>query len=89
MTQLRHAKRKTIKPHRCFGCSRLIKAGTTMHYLVSHDSANGFQYGYMCTTCYKYCMGVLDPNDEFSAGDLPEDDTWEEIRAKEEDEQYA
>lgn len=41
---------KTRKPHKCFGCCRIIGAGNRMGYVVVAD-AGAVDSAYFCDTC--------------------------------------
>lgn len=63
---------KTRKPHKCFGCRRIIEAGNRMGYVVVADA--GTVYGdYFCDTCtmIRY-SNYVHPVDTISEGDLEE-----------------
>lgn len=63
---------KTRKPHKCFGCCRVIQPGARMGYVVVADA--GTVYGdYFCDTCTMIRYGnYLHPADTISEGDLEE-----------------
>lgn len=63
---------KTRKPHKCFGCCRVIQPGARMGYVVVADA--GTVYGnYFCDTCTMIRYGMyLHPTDIIGEGDLEE-----------------
>lgn len=92
---LDHGKRKTRKPHRCWGCAELFPKGSTLSFSVSTDMGS-VMTAYWCDECSSanlrelgfdgdYCM-------DFGAiaeakRELLEDKRWLEARKSKTDPQ--
>ena len=71
----------TRKPCRCWGCSRVMSAGTRMRKTATTE--NGcFQHYAWCQTCDDYWSKYLDGDDRFCEGDMRGEDHsgWEAMR---------
>lgn len=73
---------KTRKPHKCFGCCRVIQPGARMNYVVIAD-AGTVDAAYFCDTCtmIRY-SNYLHPVDTIGEGDLEDLALEIEARAK-------
>lgn len=62
---------KTRKPHKCFGCRRIIEAGNRMGYVAVAD-AGTVDSAYFCDTCtmIRYDPEMTGWNDLITEGSL-------------------
>ena len=62
---------KTRKPHKCFGCCRVIQPGARMGYVVVAD-AGTVDAAYFCDTCtmIRYDPEIIRWNDIITEGSL-------------------
>lgn len=75
MELLRSKEVKTLKPHRCFGCSREFPKGTKMKFEVWVDEGSAYN-SYLCKTCQEVESELANEFGgwiEYGEGDLREE----------------
>lgn len=81
MEILHWERRKTRKPHRCWGCGKTYPSGSEMIHAAYTDG--GQAYGcYWCTTCEEYMRRYFEHGDDVGNGDIYANDPegWEALR---------
>ena len=80
---LRWEKRKTRKPHRCFGCGKVYHAGTEMANAAYADGGSVYDC-YWCKTCEEYMHRYFESGDEVGEGEIYDNDPeqWEQLKAE-------
>lgn len=72
----------TRKPHRCYGCDRMIPKGAEMTLQEGVNAGTWYRI-YWCAVCVEVIFVKHDDYDEeMLPGWVKEDDIWEETRAR-------
>ena len=80
---LRWERRKTRKPHQCFGCGKTYPAGIEMVNAAYADGGSVYSC-YWCETCEEYMRRYFESGDETCYGEIYENDPekWEMLKAE-------